>query len=294
MVTHSESNRNSDWLAVQCIGLFIVSLCMTNLWLPGTAVAGVPHNPTPVDQIPAAIVGKAGPLQGSNLHYYPGSDNTTGYLAVPEGDGTKGALILIHEWDGLSRRIRETADAFAAEGYVTLAVDLYQGRTGTNREENMALVRESMSDMAGIIGNLEAATTYLKQRDDVNGQVAAIGWCYGGGIALSFALGSKNHEGTAIFYGRLVDDPDKLKQINHEILGTFAGRDQGPSPDDVDRFAKALRAAGIKNDLHIYDDVRHGFWLHVERDPEINTGPALDAWNRLRAYLARTLAPRGE
>ena len=51
----------------------------------------------------------------------------------------------------------------------------------------------------------------------------------------------------------------------------------------------ALRAAGIENDVHIYDHINHGFWLHVDRDPELNTGPAVDAWQRLKAYFARTI-----
>lgn len=268
----------------------IARLFLTLIALAGYANADITLAPTPTDQIPAAITGNAGPLQGQDLHYYPGNESTRGYLAVPSGEQKKGAVILIHEWNGLTQRVRETADAFAAEGYVALAADLYKGRTGSNREENMVLVRESMSNMPEVISNLAAAATYLKSREDVNGKVAAIGWCYGGGIALSYALGSENHEGTAIFYGRLIDDPEKLKHINHEILGSFAGTDTGPSPEQVDSFAAALRSAGIKNDLHIYDDVRHGFWLHVDRDPETNRGPALDAWNRLRAYLERTIA----
>ncbi|MBT4160967.1 MAG: dienelactone hydrolase family protein [Gammaproteobacteria bacterium] len=253
------------------------------------AHAEIKINPTPADEIPAAITGEAGPLQGEDLYYYSDNPKTRGYLAVPEGDEPKGAIILIHEWNGLTQRVREATDAFAAEGYVALAADLYQGRTGTNRDENMVLVRESLANMPEIITNLEAAASYLKERPDVNGKVAAIGWCYGGGVALSYALGSENHEGTAIFYGRLVDDPEKLKHLHHEILGTFARLDRGPSPEQVDGFAKALRAAGIENDLHIYDDVRHGFWLHVERDQLNSEGPALHAWNRLRAYLKRTI-----
>jgi dienelactone hydrolase len=50
-----------------------------------------------------------------------------------------------------------------------------------------------------------------------------------------------------------------------------------------------LRSAGIANDVHIYDEVNHGFWLHVDRNPAVNTQPALDAWQRLKAYFQRTL-----
>jgi carboxymethylenebutenolidase len=221
--------------------------------------------------------------------YYPTNPQTLGYLAVPETAGPHPAVILIHEWNGLVQRVRETADAFAAEGYVALAADLYSGRTGSNRDENMALVRETLAAPEEIIANLEAAVAFLDARDDTTGRTAAIGWCYGGGVALSFALGSDAHEGTAIFYGRLLDDPEQMRHIHHPVYGTFVENDAGIPVEQVDAFVKALRSAGIENDVHVYDHVNHGFWLHVDRDPETNAGPALDAWQRLKAYLDRVL-----
>lgn len=255
----------------------------------GVAMATVPLDPTAQDELPPAIVGKGGELRGEPVAYYDANRKTRGYLAVPEGAGPHPAVILIHEWNGLVDRVRQTADAFAAEGYLALAADLYSGRTGSNRDENMALVRETLSNPDAIIANLDAAVTFLRNRDDATGKVAAIGWCYGGGVALSFALGGKDHDATAIFYGRLLDDPEKMKKIHHEIYGTFAGQDPSIPPAQVDAFVAALRAAGIDNDVHIYDPVNHGFWLHVDRDPDTNAGPALDAWQRLKAYLKRTL-----
>ena len=236
--------------------------------------------------IPPALVGEAGPPDGETLSYH---GEATGYLAVPEGAGPHPSVILIHEWNGLVDRVRQVADAFAAEGYVALAADLYSGRTGANPQANMALVRETLAAPDAIIANLDAAAAYLHQRPDTTGKVAAIGWCYGGGVALSYALGSEHHDATAIFYGRLLDDPEQLKKIGHEVYGTFAGQDRGIPTEAVDRFVEALRAAGVENDVHIYDPVQHGFWLYVDRDPEVNREPAADAWRRLKAYLERTL-----
>ena len=113
--------------------------------------------------VPAAIIGEAPPLKGEAIAYFPGSPKTSGYLSLPEGN-IKGGVILIHEWNGLSQRIRETADAFAAEGYAALAADLYQGRIGQSRSENLALVRETQSDPELIIDNLNAAVLALKGR----------------------------------------------------------------------------------------------------------------------------------
>lgn len=245
--------------------------------------------PTSFGELPPAIIGEGGTLSGSDLNYLPDDPATTGYLAVPGGEGPFPALVIIHEWNGLQDRVRQLADDFAAEGYVTLAADLFQGRTGSTPDENMALVQESMNDMARVVNNLNGAVRYLRSRPDVTGRVGAMGWCFGGGIALSFGLDGENHEATAIFYGRLVDDPEALRAMNHEVYGTFARLDQGPAPEQVEAFQAALDEVGLDHDLHIYDDVDHGFWLRVDEDPETRETPALDAWNRLKAYLNRTL-----
>lgn len=249
----------------------------------------VAFSPTSANELPPAILGNGGDLHGVDVGYVDGDAQTKGYLAVPEGAGPFPALIIIHEWNGLVDRVRQVADDLAAEGYVTLAVDLYQGRTGSNPEENMALVREAQGDMPSVIENLDAATAYLRARPDVTGKVGAMGWCFGGGIALSFGLDGVDHEATGIFYGRLVEDPEVLAHMDHEVYGTFARLDRGPAPESVEAFEAALRSAGIENDLHIYDEVNHGFWLRVDGDPETRAEPALDAWNRLKAYLDRTL-----
>lgn len=245
---------------------------------------------TPATQdLPPAIIGEGGPLEGTDLRYVEGDTLTTGYLAVPAGEGPFPALVIIHEWNGLQDRVRQLADDFAAEGYVTLAADLFRGRTGSSRDENMALVREARANPEAMIANLDAAVAHLKARPDVTGRVGAMGWCFGGGVALSFGLDGANHEATAIFYGRLVDDPELLARLDHEVYGTFAALDRGPSPESVAAFEAALRTVGIGHDLHIYDDVNHGFWLRVDGDPEVRTAPATDAWQRLKAYLRRTL-----
>jgi carboxymethylenebutenolidase len=264
-------------------------LCLIFLVASVAATADVPFEPTANDELPLAITGNAGPLQGSNVAYYPGNDKTLGYLAVPETPGPHGAIILIHEWTGLVERVKETADSFAAEGYIALAADMYSGQIGTTSEESMALMNGTRADPDELINNLNAAVRYLEARSDTTGNIGAIGWCYGGGVALSFALGGEEHDATAIFYGRLLDDPEEMKKIHHEVYGTFARNDANIPVDLVNSFVGALRAVGIENDVHIYDHINHGFWLHVDRDPELNTAPALDAWQRLKAYFSRTI-----
>ena len=72
------------------------------------------------------------------------------------------------------------------------------------------------------------------------------GWCFGGGVALSFGLDGDNHEVRAIFYGRLVDDPGTLARLDHEVYGTFAALDSGPSPESVGSLRPDHSAAGAE------------------------------------------------
>jgi carboxymethylenebutenolidase len=239
--------------------------------------------------IPAAILGEAAPPQGETVMYVPGDAATAGYLAVPEGEGPFPALILIHEWNGLGDRVRQVADAFADQGYVALAADLDQGRTGANSEENRALATEARNNVPALIVNLDHAQSFLRERADVTGKVGVMGWCFGGGVALSYALGGEHHDATAIFYGSLVEDPAELARLDHPIYGTFAEMDRGIPPDQVERFAAALDSIGIDNDIHVYDAVSHGFWLRVDQDRELREEPARDAWSRLTRFLGRVL-----
>jgi carboxymethylenebutenolidase len=241
--------------------------------------------------IPDAILGTAPEPQGIAARYVAGDESTQGYLAVPEGDGPFPALILIHEWHGLTDRVRQVADAFAAQGYIALAADLYQGRTGSNRDENMALMQEARGNMDAVVANLDAAQRFLRSRPDVSGKIGVMGWCFGGGMALSYGLGGEHHHATAIFYGSLVEDPEVLRALTRPVYGTFAENDRGIPVDQVERFAAALDSLGVENDIHIYDHVSHGFWLRVDDDPETRREPAQHAWDRLLVFLSATLLP---
>jgi carboxymethylenebutenolidase len=149
----------------------------------------------------------------------------------------------------------------------------------------VALMNDARAHLDRVIANLDAAQKFLRARPDVTGKVGVMGWCFGGGIALSYALGGAEHQATAIFYGMLVTDPAELRRIHHPIYGTFAGQDRNITPAMVVRFRTVLDSIGIKNDIHVYDPVQHGFWLWVDRDPATNTAPAADAWQRLVRYL---------
>ena len=266
---------------------FIVPIIFLGLWVVFNQSSSSVN--ADKDDLPSAVLGTAPAPKGESVNYFEEDDKTTGYIVAPDTKGKKPGLLIVHEWNGLSDRIRQMADNLTDEGYVVLAADMYSGRQGYSREENMALMSETRAKPDVMVRNLDAAAKLLRSRDDVYvDKIGTMGWCYGGGVVLSYAIGGENHEATAIFYGSLIDDPEKLKQIGHDVLGIFAENDGGIPPSDVRKFEKALKKAGIPNEIHIYDDVGHGFFLWLDRNPD-GRDAAIDAWKQLKNFLSRTL-----
>jgi carboxymethylenebutenolidase len=232
-------------------------------------------------------------LHNSSVIYY---DNTTGYLVYPElANNTQQqesmpAVIMIHEWWGLNEHIKNQADILAKEGYVVLAVDLYQGEVATTSDRSRELSSSVRNNPASAIDNLQSAVNYVKSLEMVDDtKIASLGWCFGGDWSLQLALNSSQNPlaATIIYYGRPVTDTTSLSSITWPVLGIFGDQDQAIPVESVKQFASALNASGITNEIYLYEGVGHAF-ANPSGD---NYAPkeTADAWQKtigfLRTYL---------
>jgi carboxymethylenebutenolidase len=207
-----------------------------------------------------------------------------GYLALPKGGGVHPAVIVVHEWWGLNDHTRDDTDRLAYRGYVSLAVDLYRGKSTSDPDVAHELMRGLPEDRA--LGDLAA-------RADVDpARVAIVGWCMGGGYALALAVDQPKLRAAVVNYGRLVTAPDKVAQIRAAFLGNFAGQDQGISPADVQAFEKQLRQTDTDVDIKIYASDAHAF-MNPANLKGYDEVAAKDAWGRIDAFLTRTLVTGG-
>src|SRR5450631_455463 len=103
---------------------------------------------------------------GTMVSYPSGSETISGYLAAPDGAGKKPAVVVIHDYLGLSDFAKGKADAFAKQGYVALAIDLYRGKVATDPDMAHQLMRGLPDDRA--LRDLKAAVVYLRTRPDVD------------------------------------------------------------------------------------------------------------------------------
>ena len=222
------------------------------------------------------------------VSYKSGDETVNAILYTPAtGKGPFPALVVIHEWWGLNDWVKQQAQKYADQGYITLAIDLYRGKVAGTADEAHELMRGVPEDRAR--RDLLAAYDYLASQKNVKAtNIGSIGWCMGGGYSLDLALDQPKLKACVINYGHLATDEKQLKMINAAILGLFGGQDRGIPPDSVNAFAAQLKKLGKTVDVHIYPDAGHAF------ENENNKGgyradDAKDAWNRTVAFLEQYL-----
>jgi carboxymethylenebutenolidase len=237
---------------------------------------------------PAAGARPATATTGSEVAYATVGDATvSGYLARPTDMEPTAGILVIHEWWGLNDNIRSMADRLAGEGYLALAVDLYEGRVAADRDTAADLMRSTQKRGAELKDNLRQAFRYLKQAGAQ--RVGVIGWCFGGGWSLRTALMLGDRlDATVIYYGRLEADRDELTKLGSPLLGIFGELDDGIPLASVREFEAALAALGKPAAIHVYPGADHAF--ANPSGTRYNEQAADDAWAKTRAFLAEHLA----
>src|ERR687894_2049624 len=172
---------------------------------------------TTISSVTNSISSAGQTIQNQTVSYY---ENASGYLVYPSSASPNNesvspeklpAIIMIHENRGLNDNIKSTADILAKQGYVVLAVDLFQGQVTADPNRARELSTEVRNNPGVAIENMKSAVAYLTSLENVNGsRIASLGWCFGGSQSLQIALNSEDHPlaATAIYYGNLVNDTE--------------------------------------------------------------------------------------
>lgn len=216
-----------------------------------------------------------------------------GYLARPAAakPGEKlPALIVIHEWWGLNENVREEAQRLAAEGYVTLAVDLYDGKSATLPVDALKLMMAVTKNPGPAEENLRQAYAYLKKTVGAP-RVGSIGWCFGGQWSLRTALLLPSElDAAVIYYGSVNVSETDLATLQMPVLGNFGALDKIIPVDTVKAFDATMKRLGKPADIRIFDSAEHAF--ANPSGTAYQATAAAEAWQRTLAFLRRTLQKR--
>ncbi|MDX1443283.1 MAG: dienelactone hydrolase family protein [Gammaproteobacteria bacterium] len=213
----------------------------------------------------------------------------TGYLAYPEtAHGGMPGILLFHEWWGLNDNIRAMADKLAGQGYVVLAVDLYDDQVAADPAEARELMQATMANRERLNRNISLAWKFMEEEIGAL-STAAMGWCLGGSMAMNTALlYPQQLDALVIYYGHVTDvSPEQLAELKMPILGLFGAEDRGIPVDGVERFRDQLNALGKDATIVIYDDAGHAFANPTGSSYQADA--AEDAWDRTLKFLDRSL-----
>lgn len=201
-------------------------------------------------------------VQGETFEYSTGGETYQGYLARNVADPEpRPAVLIVHEWWGLNDYIRQRADQLAALGFVALAVDMYgNGRTASHPDEAGEFSSQVMEDWPTARASLEAAMAKLRENPAVDGDhIAAIGYCFGGGVVMNMALAGMPIEAAISFHGsptQAVDQPQPFAGIVQLHNGAD---DPLVKRDALKTMAAKLKRQGADIQVVNYPHATHGF-----------------------------------
>ncbi|TDB95722.1 dienelactone hydrolase family protein [Actinomadura sp. 7K534] len=191
----------------------------------------------------------------SNIVIPVGERELPGYLAVPEGEGPWPGVVIVFEALGNTGDMRAQADRFAANGYLAVLPDLYNGAPWVRCVTKA--MREMRAGRGAAYDHIEAARAWLAGRDDCTGDVGVCGFCMGGGFAL-VAAAKYDFKVAAVNYGMLPRRPEEALRGACPIVASYGAAD--PSlRGAAGKLERALAGSGATHDVKEYPATGHSF-----------------------------------
>lgn len=227
------------------------------------------------------------------------------HVLTPAKDGTFPAVIVYMDGVGIRPTLVALAQRLAANGYVVLLPDMFYRYGAYGPFDPKAVMkqgfREVVGPLMGTTGNAKAAAdteaflAYLDTRGDViPGKVGTVGFCMGGGMAITAASAFPDRVAAAISFhggGLATDAPDSphraVPKIKGEVYVAAADNDHSYPPEMAERFEKALDDAGVTYRAETYKDAGHG-WMKTDF-PVYDEAAAERGWSEMLALFARTV-----
>ncbi len=220
---------------------------------------------------------------------YEGDGSTMkAYFARPKvATGKLGAVIVIHENRGLNLHIKDVTRRVAKAGFLALGIDALSPLGGTPANEDEARALFGKLDAPKNINNFLKGFDYLTSRPDSNGKTACVGFCWGGGLANQLAVNSPNLKAAVAYYGRQADAAD-VPKIKASLLLQYGGLDERVNAG-IAAYETALKAAGTKHEIFIYEGANHAF-NNDTAPTRYNAEVAKLAWERTLKLFKETIA----
>jgi carboxymethylenebutenolidase len=225
------------------------------------------------------------------------------FVARPKTGGAYPGVIVVMEAFGLNQHIKKIASRIAAEGYVTVAPDLYY------REPNAVVgydkLPEAIRLMTGlwdskILQDVDAVISFLQKQPGVRSdRIGMTGFCMGGRITFLTACHNAAIKAAVPFYGggiaSVMQPSDRTPlpplayadKLEAPMLLFFGEKDAFIPLDQVDKIKNRLSELGKPAETIVYPGADHGFFC--DERPSYQKAAAEDAWRRMTTFFAKHL-----
>lgn len=240
---------------------------------------------------------EAGELSNSPRHHEwvtlaHGDRQFQAFVVYPEKKEKAKPVIVIHENRGLNDWARLFADKLAEKGYLVIAPDLIsntvEGKKRTTDFENSDAARDAIYDLKPeqVTADLDAAYKYIKNDPASTGEVAVVGFCWGGSQTFRYATNNKNITSAHVFYGTAPEDASVYSNISAPVFGYYGGNDNRVN-STIPETEKMMNKAGKTYKYEIYENAGHAFMRsgHEANADEGNKEAHDKAWKRLLELL---------
>ncbi|RYX83476.1 dienelactone hydrolase family protein [bacterium] len=224
-----------------------------------------------------------------NVSYQSGDVQCEGFMAYDDKfEGKRPAILIAHQWMGLTDYEKTRAVQLASGGFVTFALDLY-GKA--NRPKNMDEAKTQSSAMKAdrTLWRARAndALKTLQQQPNVDtSKIVAIGYCMGGGTALELGRSGADVKGIVSFHGSLdTPTPEDAKNIKGKVLVLHGASDPAAPMSTVLGLSDEMTKAGVDFQVVLYGGAVHSF-TQREAGNDPSKGSAYNADADRRSFVA--------
>lgn len=202
-------------------------------------------------------------VKTKEIEYRQGDTVLLGLMAWDDAaQGKRPGVLVVHEWWGYNEHARNQAKRLAEAGYVAFALDMYgKGKLATHPQDAQAFVAEATKDPAVVGARFDAGLEQLRSDPHVDPtRLAAIGYCFGGGVILDQARLGKDLKAVSSFHGMLATEtPAQPGAVKASVLALVGGADPFCPREQVAAFKKEMVEAKAKYRVVIYPGVKHSF-----------------------------------
>lgn len=241
-------------------------------------------------------------MKGEEVRYNADGTALKGYYVYdPAVSGKRPGVLVVHEWWGHNEYARRRADMLAGLGYAAFALDMYgEGKLASHPADAMKFAGEVTKNLEMAMARFKAALDVLKKRPEVDpARIAAIGYCFGGGIVLNMARKGVDLKGVASFHGSLAAiQPARRGEVKAKILVLNGADDPFTTAKQIDAFKKEMKDAGVNLVFVNYPGAKHAFTnpladrygMEFKLPLAYSADADMKSWEEMRRFLEKIFA----